>query len=150
MHRLHPAAIAALGSILIALSIVASAEQPRGANMHRVVIEITADGQEQWSGVLNNAENVRKALGTDRTEVEVVVHGSAMGMLLARERDSEFGKRLASLAEVGVVFSACQNTMNRKKLKREDLLDAASVVDSGVAQVVRRQEAGWAYIKAGN
>lgn len=50
---------------------------------HRVVFEITTDDHDQWEGVLNNAENVKKALGPDRTDVAVVGHGNGLSMLLA-------------------------------------------------------------------
>ncbi len=117
--------------------------------MHRVVLEVTAEAPEQWDSALNNVENLRKSLGSERTQVVVVVHGPAIGML-AKEGQSSAAGRISSLAKDGVVFAACQNTMNRKKLKRDDLLDAATVVDSGVAEVVRRQEDGWSYVKAGH
>lgn len=50
---------------------------------HRIVIEVTVEGQEKWDGILNNVENVRKALGPDKTQVEVVTHAKGLGMLLA-------------------------------------------------------------------
>jgi intracellular sulfur oxidation DsrE/DsrF family protein len=48
------------------------------------------------------------------------------------------------------VFVACQNTIDR--LKREQgviaqLLPEAVVIDSAVAQIMRRQQQGWAYIQ---
>jgi intracellular sulfur oxidation DsrE/DsrF family protein len=36
--------------------------------------------------------------------------------------------------------------MKVMNVKTEDLFPFASQVDSGIAQIVRRQEAGWAYI----
>jgi intracellular sulfur oxidation DsrE/DsrF family protein len=39
--------------------------------------------------------------------------------------------------------------MKRLKVTTEDLFPFTSQVDSGVAELVRRQESGWAYIKAG-
>ena len=45
---------------------------------HRVVFELTSDEHEQWEKVLNNVENVRKALGPDKTDVEVVMHGNGL------------------------------------------------------------------------
>ncbi len=40
--------------------------------------------------------------------------------------------------------------MKRLKIQKDDLLPAAGTVDSGVAEVVRQQEAGWSYIKSGS
>jgi intracellular sulfur oxidation DsrE/DsrF family protein len=39
--------------------------------------------------------------------------------------------------------------MRRLKLQKSDLFDFVVTVDSGVAEVVRKQEAGWAYLKGG-
>jgi hypothetical protein len=39
--------------------------------------------------------------------------------------------------------------MKRKNLQKSDLVPFATTVDSGVAEVVRRQEAGWSYLRPG-
>ena len=36
-----------------------------------------------------------------------------------------------------------------RKVTTEDLFPFASQVDSGVAELIRKQEAGWSYIRAG-
>ena len=55
---------------------------------------------------------------------------------------------MRDLSQAGVVFAACENTMKKKNVAKEDLLPFATTVDSGVAEVVRKQEAGWAYLKS--
>jgi intracellular sulfur oxidation DsrE/DsrF family protein len=42
-----------------------------------------------------------------------------------------------------------ENTMRKKNVCRADLLPFVTTVDSGVAEVVRKQEQGWSYIKSG-
>jgi intracellular sulfur oxidation DsrE/DsrF family protein len=59
-------------------------------------------------------------------------------------------QRLKELSGKGVIFAACENTMQRMKVTREQLFPFAVTVDSGVAEVIRKQEAGWSYIKAGS
>ena len=59
-------------------------------------------------------------------------------------------ERIATLATARVKFVACENTMKRLKIQKDDLLAVAGTVDSGVAEVVRLQEAGWSYIKSGS
>jgi intracellular sulfur oxidation DsrE/DsrF family protein len=57
---------------------------------------------------------------------------------------------IAELANAGVSFAACENTMRRGlNVSRSDLLPVAVTVPSGVAEVVLKQEAGWSYLKAG-
>ena len=47
----------------------------------------------------------------------------------------------------GVVFAACSNTLRGFHIDVKQLIPGVLVVDSGVAEVVRRQEQGWAYLK---
>ncbi|MEB3205094.1 MAG: DsrE family protein [Candidatus Sericytochromatia bacterium] len=115
---------------------------------HRVVLELTSDATASWEAVLNNIENARKALGPDQTTVELVVHGPGIGLVT---RANPMGQaRMEGLAAQGVVFAACRNTMNRKKLTDADLQPFVTVVPAGVAEVVMKQEAGWSYLKAGH
>jgi intracellular sulfur oxidation DsrE/DsrF family protein len=37
--------------------------------------------------------------------------------------------------------------MRKRNVRKDDLLPFATTVDSGVAELVRRQEAGWSYVK---
>jgi hypothetical protein len=53
------------------------------------------------------------------------------------------------LAERGVVLAACQSTMHLRHIEKDALLPFAITVDSGVAEIIRRQADGWAYLKGG-
>lgn len=112
---------------------------------HRIVFELVSDGKEAWDGLLNNVENAQKSFGAETTEIEVVAHSKGLGLLL---KESEVRERLEKLAGTGVKFAACENTMKKKNVTKEQLLPVATTVDSGVAEVVRKQEAGWAYLKS--
>ncbi|MHA3771483.1 DsrE family protein [Verrucomicrobiota bacterium sgz303538] len=114
---------------------------------HRVVFEISSDDKEQWTALLNNVENLQKAFGHGKVQTEVVAHGKALGLLI---KDSPVAERLEKIAATGVVFAACENTMKRKNVASEQLLPSAITTDSGVAEVVRKQAEGWAYIKSGS
>ena len=123
-----------------------NAQTENTAKTHRIVFEVTMEGTEQWTGVLNNVENARKALGNS-TEIEVVAHSKGLGMLVAK--DNSLADRIKKLAGEGVVFAACENTMKKKNVTKDQLLPSATTTDSGVAEVVRKQEAGWSYLKSG-
>lgn len=115
---------------------------------HRVVFEVNVHGTEQWQGTLNNVENLQKAFGRETTEIEVVVHGKGLGLIL--KTNEAMRERIQLISDAAVHFAACENTMRRMNLKREDLMPFATTVDSGVAEVVRKQEDGWSYIKSGS
>lgn len=146
MHGKSGLSRAALAAALLCLAAATGWTQAK--KMHRVVFELTTDNPDQWQAVLNNVENLRKAFGAENTEIELVAHGKGLGLL--RKEDEGLKERIAALAGSGVRFAACENSMRKLQLKKEDLLPVAVTVDSGVAEVVRKQEAGWAYLKSGS
>lgn len=76
-----------------------------------------------------------------------MAHGKGLSLLF--KTDTMLQKRLQRISQTGVIFAACENTMRRKDVKKEDLLPLATTVPSGITEVVRKQEAGWSYIKGG-
>ena len=77
--------IALAAVLLLPLSALQAQEgKSSTGKAHRVVFEVTGEGAELWTSVLNNVENVRTSLG-DATAVEVVVHGKALGLLVAKD-----------------------------------------------------------------
>lgn len=84
-----------------------------------MLFEIASDGQEQWQGVLNNVENLQKAFGPTSTEIEVVAHGKGLGLLLVTNTDMQ--ERLTGLAQSGVTLAACENTMRRLRVSKNDM-----------------------------
>ncbi len=65
-------------------------------------------------------------------------------------RGNALASRLERLCQSGVTFAACQNTMRRMHIGRDALLPFVVPVDSGVAEVVRKQADGWVCLKAGS
>jgi intracellular sulfur oxidation DsrE/DsrF family protein len=112
-----------------------------------VVFELNAPAPSGWDQLFHNVENVQKIFEKDGVQVEVVFFGKGLTMLL--KKNEEYAARLKEAAEKGVVLAACQNTMRAMKVKSEDLFPFATEVDSGVAELVRKQEAGFSYIKGG-
>ena len=138
-------AVAVLCGAFLTLFTVAGAAP--AAEKHRVVFQVISEGDEQWDAVLGNVENMREAFGPENTEVAVIIHGKGLGMVVAA--NNEHAERMKKLADGGVGFVACENTMRKKKVGKEQLLPFVTTVDSGVAEVVRKQEQGWSYIKSG-
>lgn len=145
LRRLLPAISAILA--LSAWSAAGAAARPGQANRYHVIFQVTADDAAAWSGVLGNIENLREAIGDELREVEVVAHGPGLGLVL--RTNAAQAARMEALARQGVRFLACENSMKRRKLGKADLLPFVGTVDSGVAQVVRRQQQGWQYIRSG-
>ncbi|MCC5938671.1 MAG: DsrE family protein [Lunatimonas sp.] len=114
--------------------------------VHRVVFQVTkgeASDQEQVIGQLNN---ILRAL--PNAQIEVVCHGTSLPLVL-REK-SLVAEGITDMLSRGVAFVACENTMRRANATKEDLIEGVHTVPSGLAEIILRQEQGWAYIKAGN
>ena len=139
---------AVAGLLFAAVNGSAQSQKGQKSKKHRVVFEVSIGGEEAWQSVLNNVENVQKSFGQANSEIEVVMHGKGLGMILKTNTSQE--ERLKTLSGKGIVFAACENTMKRMNVTREQLFPFAVTVDSGVAEVVRKQEAGWSYIKSGS
>jgi intracellular sulfur oxidation DsrE/DsrF family protein len=82
--------------------------------------------------------------------IEVVANGDGIEMLRADR--SPFAARITRMQKEydNLTFAACQNTIERLARERGDatrLLPGVIVIDSGVAQIMRRQHQGWAYIR---
>ncbi len=65
-------------------------------------------------------------------------------MLTKNSKDYE--ERLKQLSDSGVKLLACRNAMKTRNVKTEDLFPFVGQVDSGIAEIVRKEETGWAYI----
>jgi uncharacterized protein len=124
---------------------------PRFAN--RILLHLTTTDPERITNMLDEMEILMEASirQGEPLEIQVVAHGE--GLALMREDISPFPQRVAELSARypdGLRFTACLNTIER--LRREEnihvrLLPAVQVINSGVAEVIRRQSQGWAYIQ---
>jgi intracellular sulfur oxidation DsrE/DsrF family protein len=114
--------------------------------VHRVVFHVVkgeiAD-QEQVIGQLNN---ILRAL--PNAEIEVVCQGTGLSMV--HKTQSKVKEGVTDLLSRGVVFAACENTMRKVNVKKDDLISGVTTVPSALVEIIIRQEQGWAYIKAGN
>jgi intracellular sulfur oxidation DsrE/DsrF family protein len=139
-------ALAAFATFGVAVK--AGAQTQSKATQHKVVFELNSDDHSAQETMLNNVDNLQNALGKENLTIEVVAHAKGLSLLLSK--DPVFVDRIQKSSATGVVYAACSNTMRKQKKVKADLHPVAIVVDSGVAEVVRKQEAGFAYIKAGN
>ena len=111
---------------------------------YKVVFQLTSDNPKTWSGMLNNVENTLKDLGED-TQIEVVAHSGGLAFLVKQTNQS--AERAQVLSEKGVRFLACENTMNRKNINKDQLVPFAKTVTSGIGYIIKRQTEGWSYIR---
>ena len=65
------------------------------------------------------------------------------------KKDSSMAAEISALQEQHVRFVACQNSMRMMHVEAKDLLAGSEPVPSGIVELVKKQEAGWAYVKGG-
>lgn len=87
----------------------AQAQRQKGKK-HKIVFDVSVGGEEAWRGVLNNVENLQKSFGQSASEIEVVLHGKGLGMILKTNANQQ--ERLKMLSNRGIVFAAGSNSRN--------------------------------------
>jgi len=111
---------------------------------HHVVFQISNGTAQEQGLVLSNAANVLKYYGPDKVQLEIVAFGPGLRLLL---KNNVHSKMIQSLHAEGVEFAACHNTMMKLHLTKADLNPVSHVVPGGVIEIMRRQSAGWNYIR---
>ncbi|RYF69754.1 MAG: hypothetical protein EOO39_16995 [Cytophagaceae bacterium] len=113
---------------------------------HKVVFQfVSADTLSQKS-LLTNLRNLRE--GWPDAEVEVVLHGGGIAMALTEK--AKYASILQDLVQKkNVKMVVCENTMRQQKVTKADLLPFISTVPMAMAELIMKQEQGWAYLKAG-
>ncbi len=138
------------------------AEEKNAYKKQKVVYHINYDNKKQQKGALGNIQNHINAVGADNLEVRVVLHGNGLSLLVLPEAlekltkfksanaDDNFTARIDNLKNQGVAFDVCNNTVVGRKVNiDDDLYDVSesNIVPSGVAELVKLQSEGFAYIK---
>src|SRR5579862_3082553 len=110
------------------------------APSHRVVVDLNAGGTEPLKATLEAVKNLKTALAPAPVEVEIVCRGPAVSQLL---KTGALRAHLEQAEQQGVRFAACGNTLRAFHLSPSALSPGVTVVDAGVAELVRKEEAGW-------
>ena len=122
------------------------------AQMRRVAIHVDENDPARMNMALNNAANVQKYYEDQGIDVEVRIVAYGPGLMMLRKDKSPVADRIAqmSLASDKISFAACGNThraMSAKEGAEVQLLDEASLVPSGVVELIELQRQGWAYVR---
>ena len=132
-----------MAAAALAPSIV-SAQTKAGAAKNKIVFQMSDADPARWSLALNNMRNVQVDLVDDEVELELVAYGPGIGMLKA---DSAVAKGVAEALKNGARVVACENTMKAQKLAYADMLPNIGYAPSGVVELMRKQQQGYAYIR---
>jgi intracellular sulfur oxidation DsrE/DsrF family protein len=112
---------------------------------NRALFQVSDNDPARWNMILSNMLNLKEGVGSEGAEIELIAYGPGITMLKA---DSAVKQRIADALKSGVRINACQNTMNVMKLAPADMLPEIGYVPSGVVEVMKKQQQGWAYIRS--
>jgi len=115
---------------------------------HKLVYQFNKGDQDYHQHVLFSVGAVLRTY-SDAAHLVVTCFGPGIHILAkkpGREVSEETAMRVSSLAQYGVEFHACNNTLKSLGWTEEDLLPFATVVDSGAVDLMLLQEEGYSYI----
>ena len=155
MNMLSKAALLAAGLALTATAHAVDPSKPakNGYNQQKVVYHI--DDINMAKAALRNVKNHLNALGDENADIIVVTHSSGAfalvdGAMGKKDKDGkaiDLRDQIASLANRGVKFEICANTIRGKKIPKEKINENAQIVPSGVAQIAHLEQEGYVYVK---
>jgi len=144
-HTRRRAFLVSASAALLALALPQLVVAQSAMAKNRALFQVTDNDPARWTLILNNMQNLREGVGGEPVEIELVAYGPGINML---KSDSSVKQRIAEALKSGVKVNACQNTMNGMKLTAPDMLPEIGYVPSGVVEVMRKQQQGWAYIRS--
>jgi hypothetical protein len=131
-------------SLTLALLTVAVLGGAGSALAERIILQVSDGNTVTWNQALNVVENLREAYGKD-TQIEVVAFGQGINML---KFDAPVAPRLLDAqSKLGAKIYACENSMGRNKLSRNDMAPDVIYVKAGVEHIITRQREGWVNIR---
>ena len=140
--------MAALRKFVAALALAGAAVSAQAADPVKAVYHLN-EGIQQASRALANIRNHLKA--APDTRIVVVTHGAGIEFLLEGAQDARgrpFSGAIGDLANRGVQFRVCNNTLVARDIPKEQVIMEATIVESGVAEVARLQAVeGYAYLR---
>jgi intracellular sulfur oxidation DsrE/DsrF family protein len=124
---------------LAALALATACATVAASESTKVVYHVN-EGVQQASRAIGN---IRNHLNADpKAKIVVVTHGPGIDFLLEGAENmagAKFTGAIAELAGRGVEFRVCNNTLVSRKINKDQVIQEAKVVPSGVAEVANLQ-----------
>ncbi len=133
--------------LLIAAIIIFNTNSIAQEKEHKIVFDMSGSDTADHSAVIRQVNNILKS--SPQTKVEVVFHGQAV-YALVKDKSTVQDKIDDLVNNKHVVIAACNNSLNRLKLTKDNLISSAVVVPVAMLELMDKQEKGWSYIKAGH
>lgn len=115
--------------------------------MLKAVFDINQE--ERWETLIANLYNSTKRMEELSWEhlFEVVIMGSGIQRIITQKTSTSDYEKLKKLADKGVKFYVCSNSIKHQNLLLEDLYDFVQPVPAEVVELIIKQQNGYSYIK---
>jgi intracellular sulfur oxidation DsrE/DsrF family protein len=134
IRRLAATFVVAAAAIALAPTVLAE----------KVVLQVSDSNPATWNQALNVVGNLREAYGPG-AEIDLVAFGQGINML---KLDAPVASRLVDAQKSqGAKIYACENSMARQKLARDDMAPGLIYVRAGIEHIITRQREGWVNIR---
>ena len=114
-------------------------------NQYKILFDFTKADTASFATVVRHARNVMSASAD--AQIEIVCHGPGLDLILKDK--STVQKEIGELNKLNVVFAACEATMKRRGIVKDQLIPQAITVPSAILEISLKQQQGWSYIKEG-
>ncbi len=115
----------------------------------KMVIQGNSQDPVTQKMALNSAKNLKKLLGKNAVDVEVVVYGP--GITLLRSSGRSAGKIKTLMADYDVKVSVCDGALKayakRHGGRELEIIEGVSKVKTGAIRILELQEQGYAYLR---
>ena len=117
----------------------------------QVLFHLSSGDQQDGQELLDQVELVASHYEKTGQDLRIIVVTNNEGLRLYQAGYSDHAGRIQELYARydNIVFAACGTTLGKRISTGEEveLLPEVIVVDSGVAEITRRQQQGWKYIR---
>lgn len=137
------AALCVFTALTMAVNVGATPRK-KTAPKERVVMQVTDSDPKRWNQILTTAKQLKAELGEGKIDIVVIAIGPGVNML---KEGSDVANRIENAIARKISLIACGASMKALNLDEDDMVDSVHVVPSGAAEIIKRQRAGWAYLR---
>jgi intracellular sulfur oxidation DsrE/DsrF family protein len=137
-----------LAALAAAAALAGCAGMPGNPAQEKVVYHLNLGNDQATDGL----RNIRNQLSVNKdAKIVVVTHARGVDFLMKGAQDrngNPYQVTVEQLKDQGVEFRVCEITLQGRGLKKEQFIEEATFVPSGVGEVTRlQQREGYAYLK---
>ena len=114
-----------------------------------MVIQVNSKDAVVQKMALNSAKNLKRMIGKDAIDVEIVVYGPGLSLIKSRGRAADKVKIL--MADYDVKVSVCNGALKayakRHGGQELEIIKGVSRVPTGALRILELQEQGYAYLR---